>query len=200
MIFSSSGFFPRYFAASRETKFVAGAVRAVSSHFVFLIICVIYGVHIRIFGHREMESRVEDQSHGRFGHRRAAGLDADDCGGIVQGREILDLFHHRHGFGRNERRLFECFARSDHSVTDRIDFFHRRNHARFFIRQRFQHQLYGDVMVGHGLFDDNFLSACFMRELGAVDADTLAVALGDDLLRLHVDKLIFEGRASRIDD
>lgn len=83
------GLFPEIFRRFSGNKFVAGAVRAVSSHFVFLIICVIYGVHIRIFGHREMESRVEDQSHGRFGHRRAAGLDADDCGGIVQGARSL---------------------------------------------------------------------------------------------------------------
>ena len=176
------------------------AVRAVASDLILLIVCVIDRVHIRIIGHREMKARVEHEHHGRFGHSRPARFYPDDRRGIMQGREILDLLHERHGFRRDERGLFERLARSDNPMPHCVDLVHGRNDAALFVRQLLQNELYGDVMIGHGLFDDRFLTLCLMGEFGAVDADSFAVSLGDDVFRFHVDELIFKGRASRIDD
>lgn len=147
-----------------------------------------------------METRIEHEHHRRARHRRLAGPDADDRCGVVQGGEILDLLHEHHRFFRDERGLFEGLSRGDDAMPHRIDFLHRRYDARLFVREFFENELHGDVVVGHGLFDHRLLSLCLMGEFGTLDADPLAIALGDDLLGLHVDELIFEGGAPRIDD
>ena len=85
-------------------------------------------------------------------------------------------------------------------MPHRVDFVHGRNDAGFFIREFFQNQLDGYVMIGHGLLNFNFFTLCLMREFGAFDSDAFAVSLCEHRFRLHVDELIFKGGTSRIDD
>ena len=48
--------------------------------------------------------------------------------------------------------------------------------------------------------DGVFLTVRLVRELGALNADTLANALCNDVFRFHINELIFEGRTSRVDN
>ena len=179
---------------------VRGAVRTIAAHFILLVVVVIDGVEVRIVGHGRMEGRVEHERHLLVGHNGAAGVDAEDGGRVMERRELGDLVHRLHDFVGDERRLGECLARGDDAVADGVDLVHRGEDARLAVHKFFEDEGDGFGMVRKFLFDDVLLPLCLVRELAARDADAFAGTLGDDALRLHVDELILERGAPRVDD
>ena len=84
-------------------------------------------------------------------------------------------------------------------MAHRVDLLHRADHAVGGIHQGVQHSLDGLAVGGHGhvgLFD-RLLALGLVGEL-AVDADTLAQALGQHLLRLRVEQLILQRGAAGV--
>ena len=153
-------------------------------------------------GHGLMEGGVEHGDHGDLAHDGAAGVDAGDVGGIVQrgeGGALLDGLHH---FVVDEHGGGELLAAVDHAVTDRVDLFHGVDHAVLGAGEFINDGGNGLGMRGHGhVFVKNRFPLHQRRVLEVtVDADALAQPLGHDGLGLHVDELIFEGGAARVDD
>ena len=96
----------------------------------------------------------------------------------------------------------ELLAAVDNAMTDSVDLFHGLHNAVFLARELFDDggdslgvRRHGDVLVENALPAD---------ERGVlemtVDAYALAQTLGHDLLGLHVDQLVLQGRAARIDN
>ena len=150
-----------------------------------------------------MEGGVEHGDHGHAGHELLAGLDADDVGGVVQGREGIALLDGGHDLVGDDDGLGELLAAVDHAVTDRVDLLHGADDTVLLVHESVQNSRDGFVVSGHG--DVGGLDGLLALELGlvgelAVDADALAKALGEQRAGGGIEKLILQGRASCVDD
>ena len=75
---------------------VRGAVEAVAADAVVFVVLIGNCVHVSLAGHGLVESGVEHCNHGNISHNVAAGVDADDVCGVMQGSEgstLLERFH-----------------------------------------------------------------------------------------------------------
>ena len=187
-------------ARALRHKAVAGAMETVAAHLQALIIVQRQGVQIRFLGHGHMESGIEHRHHGRVRHHFLAGADAHQVGGVVQRAQRDVLLDGRHHFVVDEIAARELLAAMQHAVADRADLVHGGNHAVLLIRQRFEHQADGGGVVFQRLFHGEGAAGMLMRELAALDADALHVALGDGMLVGHVDELVFQRGGTRVDN
>ena len=71
---------------------VAGAVEAVSSHLVLLIVLVGKCIEVCVVGHSLVESRVEDRDLRNTGHKLLACADTREVCGVVKRAELAALF------------------------------------------------------------------------------------------------------------
>ena len=93
-----------------------------------------------------MEGGVEHGDHGHAGHELLAGLDADDVGGIVQGREGIALLDGGHDLVGDDDGLGELLAAVDHAVTDRVDLLHGADDAVLLVNEGVQNSRDGFVV------------------------------------------------------
>ena len=173
---------------------VAGAVEAVSADLVILIIAEGQGVHISFGGHGLMESGIKYGYHGRAGHQLLAGCHADQVGGVVQRRQVRNIFDRLDDFVIDHDRRSEGFAAVDDAVADRADLVEGLDHAGLVIHQGVDDQADGYVMIrnsGIGRLLARAVFDIFISD-GTVDADSLAEALGQEFFRDRVDYLEFQ--------
>ena len=102
----------------------------------------------------------------------------------------------------DEDALGELLTAVENTVTDGADFLQARDDAVFLACQLLDDGV-DRFRVGRELYQ--FLELRFpvhgrMFELAAFDADALAHALCNDSFRVHIKKLIFQGRAAGVDD
>jgi len=182
---------------------VARAVEAVAADAVVLVVFIRNGVHIGLAGHGLVERGVKHGDHRHVvAHDGAAGVDAGDVGGVVQRGERRALLEGSHDGVVDLDGAGELLAAVDDAVADGVDLLHGGDHTILGAGQLVDDRGDGFGVRGHRqvLVKDGFAA----DERGvlqmAVEADALAQALGQDVLGLHVDQLILQGRAAGIDD
>ena len=126
-----------------------------------------------------MEGGIENSNHGDAAHNVAAGIDADDVRGIVQGSEGGALLESRHDLIGDEDGGGKLLAAVDDAVANSVDFLHGGNNAVLGAGELVDDRGdslgvggQGDILVKHGLAADKRA----VLEV-TVDADTLAETL-----------------------
>ena len=180
---------------------VAAAVEAVAPDHVVRVILIRQGIHIGPPGHGLMEGGVEHGHLGHAGHGLLTGLDALEVGGIVegaQGDDRPDAFLHGlvHDGGGGE-----LLAAMEDAVAHGADLAHILHDPDLRIGEGMEHQPDRVAVVLHVLLV--FLPAPVGVLVGHErigDADALAGALAEDGFMFHVEDLVFQGGAARVDD
>ena len=183
---------------------VARAVGAVTADAVLLIVLVGKAVHEGVGRHRLVEGRVEgDDLRDRREHG-LHGTDAQQVRRIVERGEIAaevdllqDVVVHEDGTG-------EEIAALDDAVADRLDVLEGSQDARLGIRQRLQDQLHAHPVVRDGkILHDLLASGRSVLEDTGGKADLFRDTFGDDVenvVVLHIQQLVLDGRTATIDD
>ena len=180
---------------------VRGAVEAVAPHAVLLVVLIGQAVHIGPGGHGGVEGGVEHQHVGDLVAKHLAGAaQALDAGGVVQGGQggqLLvfgdDLIGHQHA-------LVEGLAAMDAPVADGADLTDVVNGLALAGGHLLHHLVEGLHMGGHGAGLGPLLTVLLMGDAAALVADALAQTLAQQLLIVHVDELILQGRGTAVDD
>ena len=139
-----------------------------------------------------MECRIEHADHGNARHNSLTSPYADNVCGLMKGRKLGKLFDRLHHVFRKKDGIVEHFAAVDYSVTDRVDFLHRRNGSVFFIDKRVEYNLNSLLMSGHRRLYHRFFTVDFMFAERTVKTDSFATALCDCFFGCHIYKLIFK--------
>lgn len=148
-----------------------------------------------------MESGIEDGDLRDAGHHLLAGADAGEVVGIVQGTQLAAFLDRRDDLFVDDDRAGELLPAVEHAVTDCRDFGKRLDHALLLGNEGVKDELDRLGVVRHLNFQLVLVSAVhFLGEVAAVDADAVAKPLRKYLFGLHVDELVFDGRASGVDD
>ena len=149
-----------------------------------------------------MECGVEHCNHGNIAHNVAAGIDADDVCGVVQGSEGSALLESFHDGIVDADRGSKLLAAVNDAVTDSVDLLHGGDNAVLGAGELVDNSGYCLCMSGHCKILVEYGLAADQRTVleVAVDADTLAKTLSHDGLGLHVNKLILQRRAACVDN
>ena len=150
-----------------------------------------------------MEGGVEGNYLGHAGKHFLHGADAQQVCGIVQRGEIgteldlaQDVIVHQHGAGEEVSTLHD-------TVTHGLDVLQGLEHAGVFIGKGGQDELHAHLVVRDGDVGHNFvLAGGRILENAGGKADFLCDTFGDDvedIVALHVQKLILDARAAAVD-
>ena len=171
-----------------------GAVGAVLADGVLLVQLVGQGVHVSLRRQRLEKRRIEHGNHRRARHVLEARVDAHERRLVVQRRELRQLVDLLDDVVVDKHRAIEVLASLHDAMAYRIDFLERVDGLRRPARQRFEDERHRIVMIGHLGIDDLFvlIEAVLMERLGRTYP--LADALRKQLLLLHVDQLVLQGR------
>ena len=167
---------------------VAGAVEAVTADTVLLIVLVGDGVHISLRGHGAVESGIEDSDHRDIRAKDLAGsLDAEDAGGVVQRSQRAQLADGVDDFVGDQAAGLELLAAMDDAVANGVDLLDIVDAL---------------ALAGGHLLDDLSKSLGVGGEdrRSGSHADALAQALAQNLLAIHIDQLIFQGRRTAVNN
>ena len=178
-------------------------MEAVTAHAVVGVIVVRQGIHKGLGGHGLVERGVKhaDLRH-VLAHDLDAGVDAGDVGRVVQGGEGSAVLQRLHDLVGDEHAAGKLLAAVDDAMSDRVDLVHGAHNAVFQAGELVDDRSDGLCVAGEGniLVEDGLVSDQRGVLEMTVDADALAQTLGEKLLILHVDELILQRRASRVDD
>ena len=165
-------------------ELVARAVRAVAADAVLLVVLVREAVHVRVSRHRLMEGGVEGHDLRDARENGLHGVDAQQVRRVVERGEVAaegdllqDVVVHEDGTGEEVAALDDAVA-------------HRLVHAHFVVGNR--NILHDLVPAGRGVLED-----------ARREADLLGDTFRDDvknIIVLHVEELVLDGRTSAIDD
>ena len=178
---------------------VGGTVEAVAAKLELLVIFVRQRVHVSNGLHGAVECGIEDADHRLCGAALAASLDALDGRGAVQGVDAHDGIQIIQRLVADQRGLLELTAVCD-AVTDGIDLVNGCDNAQFSVGQQLEDE--GDrvvVVLELNLSLVIILAGTFVGN-EAANADLLAVTLGDDAVIVHIEQLIFQGRATGVNN
>ena len=151
-----------------------------------------------------MESRVEGHHlRNRREHLRN-GVDTQQVGGIVQRGEVAADADLLDDIVIDQGTAAEEIGTLHDPVTDRIDIVKRLQHARLRIHQGVQDEFHALCVVCYRQFLYNLLAArrCILEDTFR-QSDLFYDSFGDEgigIIALHVQKLVFDGRASAIDN
>ena len=172
---------------------MACSMRTVLAHVI--LIADLFGECIgrSHIGHAHMERGVEHRHVRHIGELLAAVLDNAGFGVVVQRcqrRHLVDLIHNLIG---HERRVIEVPAPLHDTVPDGID-------CKAGIGNRFEHEPDSVTMIGEEGIGRHLVPSLGVAEDATVHTDALAVALGEDLMRIGIEQLILQARAAGVDD
>ncbi len=196
-----NGLAHKFCAAGRDIA-VGRAVETIAAYAVILIILIGNSIHESLAGHGLMEGSIENGNHWDITHDLAAGIDAGNVGGVVQRRKGDAFFNCGHDIVIDQNGACKLLAAVNNPVTDSIDFLHGSNHAVFCGGKLLDNCGNGFGMSGQGeIFIEYRLSADKGAVLQmAINTNTLAKALCEDRFGGHIDQLVFQRRASGVDN
>ena len=181
-------------------KVVTGAVEAVATNPVLLIVLIGQRIEICLLLHAHAESRVKDSNIRRSGHSRLAGFNAHEVCRIVEGSQmavrncLLDVLINQDG--RAVKR-----SAVNHTMSDCGNLIRALNHTVVGIDKSLHDKLNRLLVSRHSDLELILLAARRrMCEQRALDSDSLAETLREHTLILHIDQLILERRASAVHD
>ena len=158
-------------------ELVGRSVEAVLADAELLVVLRVDRVHARAVRHRrDVEGRIEDADVRDALEDLLARLDAAEVRRHVQGPELDELLGLGHVRLVHERRVGEDLAAVQHAVADRVNALRRVAELGDDVLQRLR------------------------VVLRAAAADALDEALREPRLRLHVEELVLERRAPRVDN
>ena len=190
------------FKISLGDEAVGSAVEAVAADGVFLIILVRNAEHIGFLGHGLMEGGVENGDHGGlFSENFLAGFHGDSLGRVVErtkvaefNADVLDKLVVNSG-GR-----FVFLGTVEHAVTDGFDFADVLDDFVFAGGEKFNKLLESLFVGGEAYVVFLFVAGSGFVADSAVDADSFAKTFCDNFFVIHLDELVFKGRAARVDN
>ena len=181
---------------------MGGAVEAVAADTVVLIILVGDGVHICLVGHGLVEGGVEHDDHGNIVHNSSAGENTGDVCGVVEGGKGGALFKLCNDLIVNLNGVGKLLAAVDNAVTDSVDLLHGGDNTVLCACELVNNGCDSLRMGGHRniLIEHRFAADQRSMLEVTVYTDTLAKTLSQGRFGLHVDELVLEGGASRVDN
>ena len=173
---------------------VARAVGAVLAHVILVAHVLGQGVGVGDLGHRHMERRIEDGHVGQLRILLTAILNRCGLTVVVQRGKRRHLKDLSHDLIVDDRGIIEVPATLNDTVADAID-------RKVGLLELLEHARNGAAMIGKrnllGLLGTTVLGVAKDAHLRA---DTLAVALGENLAGIGIQKLIFKARAAGVDN
>ena len=167
---------------------------AVLAHMVLVAHVLRQGVGVGDLGHGHVERRIEDGHVGQPRILLAAILNRCGLAVVVQRGERRHLKDLSHDLIVDDRGIIEVPAALNDAVADAID-------RKVGLLELLEHARDSRAMVGErnllGLLGATVLG---MAKDAHLRADTLAVALGENLAGIGVQKLIFKARAAGVDN
>ena len=180
---------------------MARSVEPVAPDLVLLVIAVGKTIDVGMLRHGLMEGRIEHRDLRYGGKDLGDGLDSHDIGGIVKRREGNALSEGRHHLRIQLYGGRELFARVDDPVSDGAQLAQRGQHPMPLVHKGIKDKLDAHLVIRDGgHLDHRFHTRLGVLDLRPVDTDTLHQPLREDALRIHVEKLILQGRAAAVDD
>ena len=167
-------------------------MEAVSSDLVVSVILERQSIHISLLGHCLMESRIENSYHGRAGHKAHAGVYADQVCRVVKRSQVGYFLDRLDNLVCDNDRGCELLAAVDDSVTYSADLAKRFQNACLLVGQCAQYKADCLIVIGHRdliEFLSGIVCLILISDAGTVHADSLAKALGQELLGLCIDDL-----------
>ena len=131
-----------------------------------------------------MERRIEYAHHGHARHQLLAYTNTDQVGRIVQGSQICTFLKSLNHIVIHDDGAGELLSAVHNPVADGVDLRQILNGACFVIYQSVQYNLDPFLVGRHGRVCNLFLTAFLLINQAAVDADSLAEALGQHFFRL----------------
>ena len=167
---------------------------AVLAHMVLVAHVLGQRVGVGNLGHGHVERGVEDGHVGQLRILLAAVFDCRGLAVIVQWGERGHLKDLSHDLVVDDRGIIEVPATLNDTVADAID-------CKVGLLKLLEHASDSRAMIGEG----NLLGLLGATVLGVAKdahlrADTLAVALGENLAGIGIQKLIFKTRAAGVDN
>ena len=178
---------------------VRGAVEAVTTNLVFLVILVRKRVHICEIRHSLVEAGIK-HSNLRNVHNLLALNDTLKVCRVVKRTEVAALLNDSLRLLGNENRARKLVAAVKNSMTNRANFSNRLNYTKLLIYESIKNELKRLCVSGHSHRELVILSAGNLELEAGLAADFLADTLSDYTLILHIDKLELERRATSIDN
>ena len=179
---------------------MAGAVEAIATDAVLLIVLIGDGEHVSLFGHGLMEGGIEYRNHGGIlAEYFLAGLHSGSLRRIVQRAEVTeskDILDNLIGYQSGNLVLL---AAVEHAVTNSIDLLHAVDNLAFAGGQHIDQSQESLLMGGEGQILFYLHTICSLVLDAAVHANALAQALSQNALVSHINELILQRGASCVD-
>ena len=180
---------------------MAGSMEAVTTNAVFLIVLMRNCVQISFLRHRHTKSSIPYSYVSFARHNSLTSLNSHQVSRVVQRSKIealtdyfLNIFVYNDGlavFG-------SCMQ---YTMSYSCDLVSTLNNTVLSILQRIQNQTDSNFMIRHSLLYNVFVfSRYLMSQFGAFNTDSLAETFCYYALIVHIDQLIFQGRASAVDN
>ena len=135
------------------------------------------------------------------GHQFLAGTDTSYVRRLMQRCHIAQAFNLGQYFVVNDNGFAEDFAAMYHSVAHSIDFVHGFDNAMVGINQSSQYFFDTVYMIGDLAFQSYFvLTGRRMRQNRAFNTDTFNQTFSNDRFIIHINQLIFDGRAAAVNN
>ena len=172
-------------------KVVAGAVEAVATHLVLLVVLVGQCIEIGLLRHAHAESRIEHSDIRLAGHSRLAGLNAHEVCRIVKGSQVKAVRDCLLHVLIDQHRLVVICSAVNHAMADCRNLVRALDDTVGRIYQRLHDELNCLLVARHSCLDLILFAArrCVGQQR-TVDADSLAESLREHALVLHINELI----------
>ena len=182
-------------------KHVTGSVEAISADFIFLIVLIRYCIEICFLRHGHAKTGIPNGHILLVGHNRLAGLDTHKISRIVQRSKVETLFDNPFYIFIHNNRLTVFGTRMKHTMTDCRDLVRALHHAMHRILKRIQNQSDRNLVIRHRLLGHIFvLASRLVSQYRTFNTDSLTQTLCYYTLVRHINQLIFQRRASAVDN
>ena len=128
------------------------------------------------------------------------GAHTQHAGGVVQRCQGAELFVSCDQLFGDQGALAELLTAVDAAVTDGADLADAVDDLAFTGGHHLHHLLKGLGVSGEGAGNFPLAAAHLVGDAAAFHADTLAQTLAQDLLAVHINKLILQGRRTAVDN
>ena len=163
---------------------VTGAVEAVATDAIFLIIFVWQGIEIGLGGHGAVERGVEHCRHRDARKHFLHGRDALQSTRIVQRGKVDEFLDQVNDVVVDEDAVAELLAAVGHAVTDGVDFLQVLDDTHLRVDQSLEHQFDAFGVVRDGELFVMFFTVVFVGEFAHFEADALQEAFGQQARRI----------------
>ena len=177
---------------------VRSAVSAVAAHRVLFGDFLLESISRSLLGKTLEESGIENRDVRSIGHELAGNVDALEVRGVVQGSQGAQLIDQVTDLVGDQCRSIEVLTTLNDAVTNGNNVGLGKRRANFV--KEAQNLAHANFMVGNGFVHIDDLLAVLVLDVALRFADALNEALGDCVTIIGVDKLVFDGGRTRVNN